>query len=86
MHMHEVHYAKSLAALPVAAMLFEIHPEKNTQVHARGIFYFKHSQTLTHCTERIEAVGTSAHTYLPLVPTVEIKLSYKHLNILLNLL
>lgn len=47
MHMHEVCHAKAPAALPVAEMLFEILTEQNTQVRARGIFYFKHSQTLT---------------------------------------
>lgn len=70
-----MHYAKAPAALPGATMLFEIHTEKNTQLHARGIFYFK------HCAKRRETVATSPHTYLPLLPTVEIKLSDNHVNI-----
>lgn len=60
--------------------------KKNTQVHARGVSYFKHPRTLTHSAERLETVVTSAHTYLPLVTTAEIKLGNNHANILLSLL
>lgn len=59
---------------------------KNTQVHARGISYFKHSRTLTvqRGSKLLPLQRTLiCHLYLR---TVEIKPGYKHVNILLSLL